>query len=631
MMNKAKVKEGPVTPREFDVVIAGAGMAGLTLGRQLMLRMPKLRVLNIDRLQRPLPDAALKVGESTLSAGGYYLQHVIKLYDYLLTRQMCKFGLRYFFPDRSVPFEARPEFGMSRVHSTSLSPMGLPEWQIDRGRFENDLRAMNQEAGVTLLEGWRLVDAHLGNPFHEVLAEDPETHEVVSFRTSWFIDALGSRGFLKRKLGLQKPLDLPPHGACWFRVKGRIDVSHCGDPTNREWMERTEGKHPHIADHGRYYSTNHLMGDGYWVWVIPLSSGATSVGVAVQETVEPFKPFTELRTTLEWIEEREPELARLLRGREVLDFKNLRNFTYSSKQVISADRWACTGISGCFADPFYSPGNDSIAFMNCLITDAIEVQRRGKFTEQVAEEVNREFIDWIELYTRVIQEAYPYFGRALVTTMKIMWDTGIGQSTNHPLFFNLRFKPGYVLKRYRLMRMSRWLQRQAFLKRLLGRLIPDVPAFYERGLSLNTRMRAFFQEWGKKTPGRLTFDFLELLDDNPVVKENYEKTHSATQAPFTIISEGLWRMERMALAYFLIAIEDVMPEMLDRFLDAPALNPRAISLDPSRWEADGLFTPMVAMDKPLSYYHELRPKLKMAPAKEKREPELVLQGGGVGA
>ena len=625
------MNDTPLKPhRRYDVIIAGAGMAGLTLARQLRLRMPALRVLSIDKMKRPLPDAAWKVGESTLSAGGYYLQQVLGLHDYLQRRQLPKFGLRYFYPDPTVSFDRRPEFGMDRVHETSLSSTGLPEWQIDRGRFENDLRAMNVEAGVTLLEGYRLVDVTLGTSHHEVKVEDAETRVTTALTTSWFIDATGSRGFLKRKLSLQKPLDLPPHSAVWFRVRGRIDVSEFGAGGNQAWVDRAEGKHKTDPAFGRYYSTNHLMGPGYWVWVIPLSTGCTSVGVVVQETVQTFKPFTSLETTLQWIREKEPELSRALHDREILDFKNLRNYTYSCKQVISADRWACSGISGCFADPYYSPGNDSIGFMNCLITDAIELDRKGKFTVPIAEEVNREFIEWIELYTRVIQEAYPYFGKAIVSAMKTMWDTGIGQSTNHPLFFNLRFKPGYVLKRYRLMRMSRWIGKQAWLKPLTGRFIPDIPAFYERGLSLNSRMRAFFEEWGQKTPGRLSFDFLELLADNPVVQESYHETHSSNQSPFAIISKGLWRMERMALAYFLIAVEDVLPDSLDRFLQATSLNPRAISLDPARWEQDGLFAPIVAMDKVIEYYTRLRPKLKVvtpqpaSTSNDLREQEVML-------
>ena len=37
--------------------------------------------------------------------------------------------------------------------------------------------------------------------------------------------------------------------------------------------------HSRLAEGDRSFSTNHLMGEGYWVWLIRLASGATSVGI----------------------------------------------------------------------------------------------------------------------------------------------------------------------------------------------------------------------------------------------------------------------------------------------------------------------------------------------------------------
>ena len=43
----------------------------------------------------------------------------------------------------------------------------------------------------------------------------------------------------------------------------------------------------------RKYSTNHLCGQGYWVWMIPLSSGPISIGIVADPR---FHPYEEMKT-----------------------------------------------------------------------------------------------------------------------------------------------------------------------------------------------------------------------------------------------------------------------------------------------------------------------------------------------
>ncbi|MEY2833254.1 MAG: hypothetical protein RLZZ574_2513 [Cyanobacteriota bacterium] len=149
----------------YDVVICGSGLAGLSLARQLKLKMPDLSIAMIDRLASPLPEASFKVGESTVEVGAFYLANVLQLTDYLEEHHLHKFGLRYFFGDARGSFHKRPELGLSEYH--------LPNsYQIDRGKFENDLRQFNVDAGIELLENCSVKDINL--------ASDPQQqHQVV--------------------------------------------------------------------------------------------------------------------------------------------------------------------------------------------------------------------------------------------------------------------------------------------------------------------------------------------------------------------------------------------------------------------------------------------------------------------
>ncbi len=69
--------------REVDVLIAGAGLAGLTLARQLLLAEPEIRILMVDR-GAEIPNPKQKVGEATVQVSGYYYSRVLEMEEHLL-------------------------------------------------------------------------------------------------------------------------------------------------------------------------------------------------------------------------------------------------------------------------------------------------------------------------------------------------------------------------------------------------------------------------------------------------------------------------------------------------------------------------------------------------------------------
>ena len=46
----------------------------------------------------------------------------------------------------------------------------------------------------------------------------------------------------------------------------------------------------------------HLMGRGYWVWLIPLGSGTTNFGIVVDANLHPYTRLNRFEKAIEWLE-----------------------------------------------------------------------------------------------------------------------------------------------------------------------------------------------------------------------------------------------------------------------------------------------------------------------------------------
>ena len=392
-----------------DVIICGGGLAGLTLALQLKRLKPELRIVVLEKKTGPLPEATHTVGESTVEIGAHYLAEVIGLKEHLQEAHLPKLGLRYFYENGSQPLEKRPELGASM-----FSP--VPTYQLDRGILENHLRKRVVEVGVTILEGVSVTELELSNSNEPHTIQYQIEGELKTLSASWVVDAMGRRRFIQRKLGLNEDSG---HAASsvWFRVKGKVSVNDLVPASEVAWHSRN------LED--RFLSTNHLMGTGYWVWLIPLSSGNTSIGIVTQNDIHDFTNYSRTyETAHDWLKENEPFLAECLENKEVLDFKKLKNYSYGSKQLFSENRWACVGEAGVFSDPFYSPGSDMIALTNTMTTNLILADGVGKMNKEDVDLSNDLLLDDIfPDQLKYYRNMYNVFGNTSVSSVKFMWDT----------------------------------------------------------------------------------------------------------------------------------------------------------------------------------------------------------------
>jgi flavin-dependent dehydrogenase len=419
----------------FDAVIMGGGLAGLTLALQLRQRFADLRVLVLERRAHPVPHAAHKVGESSVEIGAHYFDTVLGLKAHMDEAQLRKFGFRFFFSEGRSDIDNVTEIGASRY-------LSVPSYQIDRGIFENFLAEEAVRRGVRFVDSALVRRIELGEdtadgtaPHRIEWTHGDETHRTES---RWLIDACGRAGMLKRKLGLAQP-NAHDVNAVWFRIGERIAIDEWSD--NAEWRAR-------CTPRARWLSTNHLVGAGYWAWLIPLASGSHSVGIVADPKLHPLDTIDTFDKAMAWFATYQPRLYEALDGKRHLlqDFAFLKHFSHGCKQVFSGrQRWAMTGEAGLFLDPFYSPGSDFIAIGNTYITELVAQDRAGRPIDKRAQLYDQLYQSFYESTLALYQDQYPLFGDPEVLPVKVIWDYAYYWGVLSQIFFQQRLTDLHAL------------------------------------------------------------------------------------------------------------------------------------------------------------------------------------------
>lgn len=440
--------------RPYDVVIVGAGMAGLTLARHLLLDTEQT-VLLIDR-QSQIPPSRQKVGESCVQVSGYYLSRVLDLEEHLMNDHYLKYNLRFCWKSAALDNRRFEDFSQSFIRKIS----NIASYQLDRNRLEEELLRLNRrdprfhtELGTQQLKV-QLQEQGSSAPHRVTFKQHGEERRV---HGRWVIDTTGRNRVLARRLDLSRPTAIE-HGAYYAWVDGLIDVEKLTDRSRQQVrVSPDRAKTGHLPF---WLATNHFMGEGFWLWVIPLR-GKTSLGVVYDQKLFPHR-FKSGEEFIAWVCQEFPLFADDLPRRTVLARGGFRQFSHDIRQTLSSDRWACSGEAGRFSDPLYSPGGDLISIHNTLIVDAIQNDQSPDFEARIRQGeqlLKAAFEAYIPSYT----SSYDVLGDPEAFSLKYTWELSIYFALYvfpfiNDFFTERTFVVGYLRQFSRLGPVNRGLQ-----------------------------------------------------------------------------------------------------------------------------------------------------------------------------
>ena len=394
----------------YDVVIIGGSLAGAATATLLRRECPEMRVLVVERA----PRFTRRVGEATVEISGYFLGRVLGLAKHLNDEHLIKQGMRFWFANGET---------QSLADSSEIGPkyhVRLPSWQLDRAVVDEEVLRRAVEGGVELRRPAQVTAVRL-SPGGEQEIDVKTAEGTETIRSRWVVDASGVAALLARQEGWFEPNTAHPTTSVWARWR-----------KVKDWDGRElAGKYPEWSGRclgSRNTATNHIVGDGWWSWWIPLKGGDVSVGVVFDQRLTSFpQGEAKIGDRLREFLSQHPVAREVLEGAEWIegDVHWRKNLAYRSR-VLAGDGFAIVGDAAAFLDPLYSPGMDIISFTSTATAELIAAQHRG---EPVAPLIERHNAIFTQSYQRwfeaIYRDKYEYLGEYDLMRLAFRMDLGL--------------------------------------------------------------------------------------------------------------------------------------------------------------------------------------------------------------
>ena len=228
------------------------------------------------------------------------------------------------------------------------------------------------------------------------------------------------------------------HGAnaCWFRVQ----LARAG----RRLVRPTRPGRRACRRRLRWLSTNHLMGAGYWVWLIPLGSGSTSFGIVADGDMHPFHRINRFERAMDWLREFEPQCAAIVVEAHAGAARGL------SRAAALRARLRARVLAGSLG-----AGRRGRRLHRSVLLARIGLHRHrqrlrhrpdrarrraARTISARAEAFNTTYLRLFDAFIRLYDGQYPIMGNAQVMTAKVSWDNACYWAITALLFFQRRLR-----------------------------------------------------------------------------------------------------------------------------------------------------------------------------------------------
>jgi hypothetical protein len=220
-----------------------------------------------------------------------------------------------------------------------------------------------------------------------------------------------------------------------------------------------------------------------------------------------------------------------------------------------------TGDAGAFLDPLFSPGSNYISYSNTFISDLIVRDLDGEDIGTRADHHNDLYLSMYEAELGFYTDFYAQMGNAQVAAGKITLGTILYWAFGGVLFHHDKLTDLEFMSSVR----------------------PDV----KRGVELIGRMEELWEQWHELDRTEYRDGWVNMVAptvDAVLYLGLYAGHDDATLEKQ--VKENLALMEAAAVTFFHKGTA-LLPDA--RVAEDQKINPYAVSLQPERWESDGLF------------------------------------------